>query len=122
MTTSAVPLKVRHAVYERDEHRCVRCGEPLRPGWRSLQHRIRRGMGGSRHANTMANLIALCGDGTTGCHGETESCRFEARQLGYAVLSWENPEQVPVLYHGREWRYLTDNGWVPAPELGGDAA
>ena len=122
-TTSTIPPKMRHAVYERDEWCCVRCGEPLRDGHRSIQHRVPGGMGGRRGPNRMSILIAVCGIPVLrpGCHDQIEQFRAVAKEQGYLVPSGVDPEWWPVLYQGREWRYLTDNGWVPAPEIGGAA-
>lgn len=93
--------KVRKLVLERDEYRCVRCGHPVTgdPGVGfSLQHRIPRGMGGSKdpRLNMPANLILLCGSGTTLCHGDVESNRAAARAYGYLVWRSLDPAEVPV--------------------------
>ena len=123
-TTSTIPPKLRAAVYERDEYRCVRCGEGLRDGHRSIQHRVPGGMGGRRNPNRMSILIAVCGIPVLqpGCHGEIESFRALAKDHGYLVPSGMDPEWWPVLYHGIEWRLLTDaHGWQPL-DVGGDAA
>lgn len=45
---------------------CVSCGLP----YRSLHHILPRSQGGS---DIVDNLVALCGDGSTGCHGILES-------------------------------------------------
>ena len=42
-------------------------------------------MGGDRHANTGANLVLMCGTGTTGCHGWAESNRAQAHDEGWLV-------------------------------------
>ena len=108
------------ATMARDEGRCVRGGDLVR-GHRgvdfSTQHRVARGMGGSRHAARPSALILLCGSATTGCHGWVEAHPAEARELGYRVPPGTDPGTWPVLYHGREWRQLTDDGWqTPAGE------
>ena len=88
-------------VLERDGYTCVRCGHPITGergvGW-SLQHRIPRGMGGSKdeRLNLPANLIVLDGSGTTGCHGDVESNRAAARAFGYLVWRSLDPAEVPV--------------------------
>ena len=55
-------------------------------------------MGGSKNLelHKSANLIALCGSGTTGCHGWVESNRAEARQLGYLIQKVESAELIPL--------------------------
>lgn len=79
--------------------RCERCGGSL-TGWDawSLHHRRARGMGGTRRASTesVANLVVLCGSGTTGCHGWVESNRDQARELGWLLRQQQEPEEEPV--------------------------
>ncbi len=92
---------IRKLVMERDDYRCVRCGHPVTgdPGVGfSLQHRIPRGMGGSRdpRLNMPANLVLLCGSGVTQCHGEVESHRAAARAYGYLLWRSQDPALVPV--------------------------
>jgi 5-methylcytosine-specific restriction protein A len=93
--------ETRQAVMERDGFQCVRCGNVVsgEPGRDfSLQHRIPRGMGGSRdpRLNLPSNLILLDGSGTTGCHGEVESHRADAETDGYLVPRTLHPTEVPV--------------------------
>lgn len=96
-------------VRERDNHRCVRCGSV-----RDLttQHRVPRGMGGTRATwiNEPANLITLCGSGTTGCHGYCEHHPTHAKESGWAVSKYANPEDMPVF----TWR-----GWIELDNAGG---
>lgn len=56
-------------------------------------------MGGSKRAelNTPANLIVICGSGTTGCHGRIESNRTEAYADGLLLHDGQDPAAVPVL-------------------------
>lgn len=88
-------------VRERDGHVCVRCG---RPDGLTTQHRVGRGMGGTRQmwVNQPANLITLCGSGTTGCHGWVEANPWEAMRLGLSVSRYADPQTVPV----HTWRGL----------------
>jgi hypothetical protein len=69
-------------------------------------------MGGTRAAwiNQPANLITLCGSGTTGCHGWVEHHPREARELGLSVSrNGLRPDCVPVLTW-RGWLLLTNDG------------
>lgn len=66
-------------------------------------------MGGTRRPDTCANLLLLCGSGTTGCHGWVESNRFAARAVGLLVSQRADPAQVPVLLRGGWW-LLTEEG------------
>lgn len=113
---------VRRQVIERDQGRCVVTGsfvvEPdtLRPHAQySLQHRVARGMGGSKapDINSPVNLLLVEGTGTTGAHGRIETQRAWARTRGFAVPSWRNPAEVPVLHWLHSWSWLTPDGWVP---------
>lgn len=99
--TTGPSQEIRRLVMERDGFQCVRCGNVVsgEPGRDfSIQHRIPRGMGGSRdpRLNMPANLILFCGSGTTGCHGEVESKRLDARESGFALWRSQDPTEVPV--------------------------
>jgi hypothetical protein len=103
---------VRAAVVERAGNRCERCGRALLSWPFSLHHRRPRGMGGSHRPDTdsVANALALCGSGTTGCHGWVESNRDEARRLGFLVASHDDPQFVPVALHLSRWVALHHDG------------
>ena len=55
-------------------------------------------MGGTRRpgTNSPANLLLLCGTGTSGCHGRVETYRQAARQLGWLLQQDDDPSTVPV--------------------------
>ena len=96
---------------ERDGHSCVRCAVAIR-GIRgldcSIQHRKPRGQGGT---NAVSNLLAVCGSGTTGCHGHMESYRTEAYDLGWLVHRDVDPLTKAVLVEAQSrWTYLDDLG------------
>ena len=112
-------------ILDRDGYRCVRCSKPIEGergrDW-SLHHRQPRGMGGAKHrpmAHTAANLISVCGSGTTGCHGHIEANRAEARDNGWLVWRNTDPESVAVLVdHGSRWVYLSVDGrYLDAEEV-----
>lgn len=97
------PAATVRLVRERDGHACARCGttEGL-----TTQHRVARGMGGTRAAwiNEPPNLLTLCGSGTTGCHGWTEANPTKAKQLGYSCPRYIAPTDHPVrTWRGRVW-------------------
>jgi hypothetical protein len=71
-------------------------------------------MGGSRkvHVNAAANLMLLCGSGTTGCHGWVESHRREAVTWGLLVPRPGLPAVTPVFYRKTKWVLLDDDGGV----------
>lgn len=96
-------------VDERDGQRCVRCGRSLHQVAGSRHHRQLR-----RHGNhTAANLVLLCGSGTTGCHGWVHSEPAAARALGLIVRGTDDPSWVPV-YSGylRQWLTLSERGYA----------
>jgi len=88
--------KVREKVIYRDRESCRRCGRWADGG--SIHHRRPRGMGGTSDpvVNLPANLVLLCGSGTTGCHGWVEANRVQAREDGWLVPMGVDPADVPV--------------------------
>jgi hypothetical protein len=94
----------RATVLDRDEYRCVRCGCYVGFGEFSVHHRRPRGMGGTKRpeSNLPANLLTLCGTGTTGCHGWVESHRTSATADGLLISQHADPELIPVhTYRGK---------------------
>lgn len=90
----------RDIVWARAGGRCELCGEALAgPVGFSVHHRLPRRMGGSRRPelNTPANLLVVCGSGTTGCHGRIESLREQAHTEGLLLHDGQDPATVPVL-------------------------
>lgn len=61
---------IRAEVFERDHHMCRCCG--TRPA-QSMHEIVPRSLGGKV---SLDNSIALCGSGTTGCHGYCQSYRI----------------------------------------------
>jgi hypothetical protein len=94
------------AIRERDGG-CVVCGTHWSP---TTQHRVARGMGGTRSLaiNLPSNLITLCGSGTTGCHGWVEHHPVFSREAGWSVPRGVDPRTVPVLYPNG-WYLLNDD-------------
>lgn len=85
--------------------RCERCGGI----GRSYHHRKKRGQGGEWSA---ANIVLLCGTGTTGCHGWIEEHPNAAEKEGFHVRPWEDPDEVPVKWQRTDWLLLLPNGDV----------
>lgn len=118
-------MNVEQKVIARDLGACARCGNHVvhfdrGMAW-SIHHRRPRGSGGTSLAwvNEAANLIILCGSGTTGCHGWVENNRREARDLGYLVPlnGIQKADEVSITHKTLGLVYLTDDGgWVPAME------
>ena len=67
-------------------------------------------MGGtrSRWVNLPANLILVCGSGTTGCHGKIESYRERSYEAGWLLRWGQEPEHVPFVDSWGTW-WLIDN-------------
>lgn len=55
-------------------------------------------MGGDKRPDTNlpANLVLLCGSGTTGCHGWVHANPRDAQLLGWIIPRWAEPLEVPV--------------------------
>lgn len=109
-----MPPEAAELVKARAGGRCERCGARDSPYW-SLHHRKPRGMGGSKdpRIHSPANLLYLCGSGTTGCHGWVESHRAEARDLGLLLYRNDEPVHIPVQLFSGTHRLLDDGGRQP---------
>lgn len=118
-------MNVDAMVIVRDLGNCARCGQHVSHlergrAW-SIHHRRPRGAGGTSVAwvNNAANLIILCGSGTTGCHGWVESHRADARASGFLVPlnGIQKADEVAIKHHLLGLVLLTDEGgWVPSNE------
>lgn len=76
----------------RDRYACTRCGRSLASTHGSRHHRQLR-----RHGDhSPANLVLLCGSGTTGCHGWAHGNPASARSEGFIVPGWCDARKVPV--------------------------
>jgi hypothetical protein len=69
-------------------------------------------MGGSKDStlHLPANLIVLCGTGTSGCHGWVEANRSEARKLGLLIQKVESAEEIPFQDKSQVWWRIDNNG------------
>ncbi|EFC79309.1 hypothetical protein [Parafrankia sp. EUN1f] len=105
-------------MYERADGRCEIGGEPLRPGWRSIQHRARRGTGGTSDPGThrLSNLLAVCGpDASAGCHALADGAS-DRYDNGWQVHRGDDPAAAPVLYRGARVLLDDQGGIHPASE------
>lgn len=93
-------VKTLDLVWARDNSSCFLCVQPLTRGAGdySVHHRRPRGMGGSKDpaTNSPANLLLLCGSGTTGCHGLVEANRAWALEKGLVVSQGRDPADVEI--------------------------
>jgi 5-methylcytosine-specific restriction endonuclease McrA len=119
----------RDLIMEREDYSCARCGKPLLHDLnRSIHHRRSRASGGSSDPaiNRPSNLVLLCGDGLTGCHGEITRNDNRPRALDEGWIISPNTKEKPTevaIHHRYGLIYLDDvGGWSPVPHVGGDAA
>lgn len=102
----AVSKKKRQSVFDRDGRMCANCGDTY---GLTIQHRINRGMGGSKMLDGFENLLCLCGL----CNQRLEAVPEVAERgvdLGHKLRSWDDPLKVPVFYAFDGWYYLTADG------------
>ena len=92
---------VRSLVHAREGSACAACGISITGRPHSVQHRVARGMGGTPdpEANSLSNLVLLCGSATTpgSCHEACERREPAMRARGFWLYSWENPAEVPIM-------------------------
>ena len=94
--------EARRLVEERAQGWCeVRLPEVCQGRATNWHHRQNRSQGGRWLAS---NGIALCGSGTTGCHGWITEHPSAARENGWAVGASDLPALVPVLLHTQCYR------------------
>ena len=104
--------ETRFAVLARALYKCERCSRDFLGYPVSVHHRRPRMMGGSKNEmlHEMANLIVLCGTGTSGCHGWVESNRAKARELGYLIQKIESAEDIPFQDETGLWWKIHNDG------------
>lgn len=80
---------------------CLHCGETERL---APNHRVNRGMGGSKLLDRPANIVLLCSRFNGLIESDSEAARI-ARLHGWKLERWQVPEEVPVtdLMTGRKW-------------------
>ena len=66
----------------------------------------------TRHAGlgAVANIVELCGSGTTGCHGWVHQHVEEAERLGLIVPLGIDPLSTPVRDWQGRWLWLNQDG------------
>jgi hypothetical protein len=92
---------------KRDFGRCYHCGN-VGPD-NIPQHRLNRGMGGSKARDVPSNIITFCSDH----NGRIESnyvSAARAKRLGWKLESWQVPSDTPVFCMTTgEWYVLGDD-------------
>jgi hypothetical protein len=85
---------------------CVHCGatdDTLVP-----QHRINRGMGGSKLLNKPSNIVVLC-SAFNGLIESNADAAALAVEHGIKLYSWQVPETTPVWYAFESAWFMLDN-------------
>lgn len=106
---STIPKGVRSDVLERDDFTCQRCKISILGRAYSLHHRKgRRG----EDSHSRANLVVLCGSGSTGCHGHVHGHPNEAYSSGFMIhrLGFDDPADVPLVDIAGHGFLLTHDG------------
>ena len=112
-TTAAVtwPRIVTKKEFEkylrRDFYHCLHCGindDTLVP-----QHRLGRGMGGSKGRDVPSNIVVLCSDFNTRIEQNYVSAA-KAKRMGWKLESWQDPKTSPV------WDCITGEWYVLADD------
>lgn len=104
----------KRAALERQGWHCLRCGTNIHdpscwPG-RSGHHRQLRRAADPDVRHSPANIVELCGSGTTGCHGWVHQHVTEAERLGLIVPFGLDPRDVPVFDWEGRWLRLNKDG------------
>ena len=106
-----IPAKIRRLVFTRSGGSCDCCGVTLRWEAWECHHRRLRSQGGKNEA---ANLIALCGE----CHhGRVHGKPKWARDHGFIVPSFADPNVVPVWRWCSSWQQPSSLGWAGADPI-----
>lgn len=104
----------KRAALERQGWHCLRCGANIHdpscwPG-RSGHHRQLRRAADPDVRHSPANIVELCGSGTTGCHGWVHQHVKEAERLGLIVPLGRDPRTTPVRDWQGIWLRLNQDG------------
>lgn len=100
---------------QRDNGVCWHCGRDgdfLIP-----QHRMNRGMGGSKSRDKSSNIIVLCSEFNQRIESDARLAGW-AKYWGYKLESWQKATEVPVFdFATKEWYKLDDAyGRVVVPD------
>lgn len=104
---------IRAEILARANFACELCYEP---SWAvNVHHRRPRQMGGTKAPwiDNHENLLALCGSGTTGCHGHVESRRQDAYGFGWLLRHGMDPAFTPFCDLRGHWWLLFESQKLP---------
>lgn len=102
----AVSKAVRERILKRDNHQCWHCAEVEAI---SLQHRINRGMGGSKLLDSTDNLIVLCSSMNTLIESDANAAST-AKDYGWKLSSWDTLESPVFNANELQWYQLDKMG------------
>ena len=106
--------KVRAVMLARSGGRCECCGGYVEKGW-TAQHRLARGMGGTRRTVTAADGMVVH---ELPCHRYIESHPTRALEMGWRIPQGDDPETAPMTLPGGRRVLLTADGrYVDMPEV-----
>lgn len=108
------PSKQTCDLVDRRDGQCLLCDGTESDGWSgaSRHHRLMRSHPWPGLHNP-ANLIRVCGSGTTGCHGRIHANPGLAYRMGWLVHGWvDDPSEVPVMTYSHGWVYLLPDGSI----------
>jgi hypothetical protein len=98
------------------DYGCWHCGESEAV---APHHRINRGAGGSKRRENPANIIIICSVFNSMMESDADAAAW-ARQCGYKLNSWQDPEKVAVYNQPmNRWFRLGDDWSVVEAEPGG---
>jgi hypothetical protein len=98
--------RMRQRLSSRFDGKCIVCGRPLPPAGWTAQHRLARGMGGTRRAMTAANGLAVH---ELPCHRRIEENPLWALVMGYRVPQHGDPVGTAVRgWDGKTYRLTSD--------------
>ena len=103
----ALNAKTRKALFDRDGGVCWHCGSPEV----TVQHRVNRGMGGSKQLDNATNLILLCWFVNFEMEASDKKARM-AEYAGWKVSRYVDPLTVPVFHYPSQTWFLLDNVWT----------
>jgi len=84
---------------------CGRTDDTLVP-----QHRINRGMGGSKLLDTPSNLVALCSESNVLMESNSDF-REKSLMFGWKLQRHQKPDEQPIYdFMKGDW-FLIDNDW-----------
>lgn len=105
---SAVSPKARELIYARDDARCYHCGTTEGLG---LQHRIGRGIGGSKLLNVPSNLLTFCNLTNTAMESDPVLAEH-ARAMGWKLRRGSEQALVVIPAYDstdQQWFLLDDD-------------